>query len=116
MVALTEEGVKRAGLQEGYLRHVVSRGPGDLGLDPRKCPRPTVVIIFDRIAVWPPERYEEGLVLITAGTPINQREALSPRVKSLNYLNHIMAKVEATNAGADDNRLTPPVTSPRRRG
>ena len=102
MVALTEEGVRRAGLQEGYLRHVVSRGPGDLGLDPRKCLRPTLVIIFDRIAVWPPERYEEGLVLITAGTPINQREALSPRVKSLNYLNHIMAKVEATNAGADD--------------
>ena len=102
MIALTEEGVKRAGLQEGYLRHVVSRGPGDLGLDPRKCPRPTVVIIFDRIAVWPPERYEQGLTLITAGTPINHREALSPRVKSLNYLNHIMAKVEATNAGADD--------------
>jgi branched-chain amino acid aminotransferase len=102
MIAITEEGVRRAGLQEGYLRHIVSRGPGDLGLDPRKCQRPSVVIIFDRIAVWPAERYEQGLSLITAGTPINQREALSPRVKSLNYLNHIMAKVEATNAGADD--------------
>ena len=102
MAAVTEEGVRRAGLTEGYLRHVISRGPGDLGLDPRKCPRPSVIIIFDRIAVWPPERYEQGLVLITAGTPINHREALSPRIKSLNYLNHIMAKVEATNAGADD--------------
>lgn len=102
MIAATEEGVRRAGLKDGYLRHVITRGVGDLGLDPRKCPRATVIIIFDVIAIWPPERYEQGLTLVTAGTPINQREALSPRVKSLNYLNHIMAKVEATNAGADD--------------
>ncbi len=102
MIAVTEEGVKRAGLQEGYLRHVVTRGVGDLGLDPRKCPKATVIIIFDTIAIWPAERYDEGLTLVTAGTPINHREALSPRVKSLNYLNHILAKVEATNAGADD--------------
>lgn len=102
MIAVTEEGIRRAGLKEGYLRHIVTRGIGDLGLDPRKCPRASVIIIFDNIAIWPPERYEQGLTLITAGTPINQREALSPRVKSLNYLNHILAKVEATNAGADD--------------
>jgi branched-chain amino acid aminotransferase len=102
MIAATEEGVRRSGLQEGYLRHIVTRGVGDLGLDPRKCLRASVIIIFDTIAIWPPERYEQGLTLITAGTPINQREALSPRVKSLNYLNHIMAKVEASNAGADD--------------
>ncbi|HTS90296.1 MAG TPA: branched-chain-amino-acid transaminase [Gemmatimonadales bacterium] len=102
MAAVTEEGVRRSGLTEGYLRHVVTRGVGDLGLDPRNCPRASVIIIFDTIAIWPPERYEQGLTLVTAGTPINQREALSPRVKSLNYLNHILAKVEATNAGADD--------------
>ncbi len=102
MIAVTEEGVRRSGLQDGYLRHIITRGVGDLGLDPRKCPRAGIIIIFDVIAIWPPERYEQGLSLITAGTPINQREALSPRVKSLNYLNHIMAKVEATNAGADD--------------
>ena len=102
MLAATEEGVRRSGLKEGYLRHIVTRGVGDLGLDPRKCPRASVIIIFDTIAIWPPERYEQGLSLITAGTPINQREALSPRVKSLNYLNHILAKIEATNAGADD--------------
>lgn len=102
MIAVTEDGVRRSGLTDGYLRHIVTRGVGDLGLDPRRCPRATVIIIFDRIAIWPPERYEQGLTLVTAGTPINQREALSPRVKSLNYLNHIMAKVEATNAGADD--------------
>ncbi len=102
MIALTEEGIRRWGQQEGYLRHIVTRGIGDLGLDPRKCPTPSIIIIFDTIAIWPAERYESGLTLITAGTPINQREALSPRVKSLNYLNHIMAKVEATNAGVDD--------------
>lgn len=108
MVRVTEEGVRRSGLQEGYLRHVITRGVGDLGLDPRKCPRATVIIIFDTIAIWPAERYEQGLTLITAGTPINHREALSPRVKSLNYLNHIMAKVEATNAGADDAIMLDP--------
>ncbi len=102
MIAVTEDGVRRAKLTDGYLRHIVTRGVGDLGLDPRKCARASVIIIFDTIAIWPPERYEQGLTLVTAGTPINQREALSPRVKSLNYLNHIMAKVEATNAGADD--------------
>jgi len=102
MIAITEEGVRRSGVQDGYLRHIITRGVGDLGLDPRKCPRASIIIIFDVIAIWPAERYEQGLTLITAGTPINQREALSPRVKSLNYLNHILAKVEATNAGADD--------------
>ena len=102
MIAITEEGVRRSGLQDGYLRHIITRGVGDLGLDPRKCPKAGIIIIFDVIAIWPPERYEQGLTLVTAGTPINQREALSPRVKSLNYLNHILAKVEATNAGADD--------------
>lgn len=102
MIAVTEDGVRRSGLQDGYLRHVITRGVGDLGLDPRKCPRATVIIIFDVIAIWPAERYDQGLTLVTAGTPINHREALSPRVKSLNYLNHILAKIEATNAGADD--------------
>lgn len=102
MIAVTEEGIKRWGQQEGYLRHIVTRGVGDLGLDPRKCPKASIIIIFDTIAIWPAERYEVGLNLITAGTPMNHREALSPRVKSLNYINHIMAKVEATNAGVDD--------------
>jgi len=102
MARITEEGVRRAGLTEGYLRHVVTRGVGDLGLDPRKCPRPSVIIIFDRIEIWPPERYEQGLKVVTAGTPIPHRESLSPRVKSLNYLCHILAKVEGINAGADE--------------
>ena len=102
MAAVTEEGVRRSGLSEAYLRHVITRGVGDLGLDPRKCPVASVIIIFDTIKLWPQERYDAGLSVITAGTPIPHREALSPRVKSLNYLPHIMAKVEGTVAGADE--------------
>ena len=102
MAAVTEEGVRRSGIKEGYIRHIVTRGPGDLGLDPRKCPKPSVIIITDTIKLWPEEVYETGLKVVTAGTPIPQREALSPRVKSLNYLAHIMAKVEGIQAGADE--------------
>jgi branched-chain amino acid aminotransferase len=75
---------------------------GDLGLDPRKCPKASVIIIVDTIKLWPEQVYETGLNVITAGTPIPQRESLSPRVKSLNYLAHIMAKVEGIHAGADE--------------
>jgi branched-chain amino acid aminotransferase len=102
MIAITEEGVRRSGLQEAYIRHIVTRGVGDLGLDPRKCVKPTVIIITDTIALWPAQVYETGLRVVTAGTPIPHREALSPRVKSLNYLPHIMAKAEGIQAGADD--------------
>src|ERR1043166_3187938 len=97
-----EEAVQRSGLEEAYIRPIVTRGIGDLGIDPRKCPRPTLIVIVDRINIWPPERFEEGLSVITAGTPIPHREALSPRVKSLNYLSHAMAKMEANVAGADE--------------
>jgi branched-chain amino acid aminotransferase len=102
MVEITEEAVRRSGIQEAYIRHVVTRGVGDLGLDPRKCPEPSVIIIVDTIKLWPEEVYETGLKVITAGTPIPQRESLSPRVKSLNYLAHILAKIEGIHAGADD--------------
>ena len=102
MTALTIEGVSRAGLKEGYLRHIITRGVGDLGLDPRKCLKPSVIIIFDTIKLWPSEVYERGLNVVTAGTPTPHREALSPRVKSLNYLPHILAKLEGIVAGADD--------------
>jgi len=102
MAAVTEEAVRRSGIVEGYIRPIVTRGVGDLGLDPRKCPRPSVIIIVDTIKLWPEEVYETGLKVVTAGTPIPQREALSPRVKSLNYLAHILAKIEGVQAGADD--------------
>jgi branched-chain amino acid aminotransferase len=102
MITVTEEAVRRSGLGEAYIRHVITRGVGDLGLDPRKCPRGTVILIVDTIALWPAATYETGLRVITAGTPIPHREALSPRVKSLNYLPHILAKSEGIVAGMDD--------------
>lgn len=102
MARVTEEGIARAKITEGYLRHVVTRGTGDLGLDPRSCARPTVFIIFDTIRIWPAERYEKGLAMISAGTPMPERESLSPRVKSLNYLPHIMAKLEGIHAQMDE--------------
>jgi branched-chain amino acid aminotransferase len=102
MEAVTLEGIQRAGLVDGYLRHVVTRGVGDLGFDPRKCSKATTFIIFDAIRLWPQEFYARGLRVVTASTPIPHREALSPRVKSLNYLPHILAKLEGIEAGADE--------------
>ena len=102
MTALTEEAVRRSRLDDAYIRHIITRGVGDLGLDPRKCPAPTVIIIVDGIRLWPAEVYERGLRVMTAGTPIPHRESLSPRVKSLNYLPHILAKIEGIHAGADE--------------
>jgi branched-chain amino acid aminotransferase len=102
MVAVTGEALRRSGMQEAYIRHIITRGVGDLGLDPRRSPRASIIIIVDTIALWPSQVYETGLRVITAGTPIPHREALSPRVKSLNYLPHIMAKVEGIVAGMDD--------------
>lgn len=102
MESVTLEGIQRAGLVDGYLRHVVTRGVGDLGFDPRKCSRATTFIIFDTIRLWPQEFYARGLRVVTASTPIPHREALSPRVKSLNYLPHILAKLEGIEAGADE--------------
>jgi len=97
-----EEAAKRSGLKEAYIRPIVTRGIGDLGIDPLKCARPTLIVIVDEINIWPAERYDQGIAVITAGTPIPHRESLSPRVKSLNYLSHAMAKMEANVAGADE--------------
>lgn len=102
MGALIEEGVARSGLAEAYIRPLVTRGIGDMGIDPRKCATPTVCVIVDSIKMWAADRYENGLALVTAGTPIPHREALCPRIKSLNYLPHALAKLEANTAGADD--------------
>jgi branched-chain amino acid aminotransferase len=102
MAAMVEECVRVNGLTDAYIRLVVTRGYGDLGLDPSKCPKATVFCIADTIALWPKERYDRGLTMITVPTPVNQSHNLSPQIKSLNYLAHIMAKVEADNAGADE--------------
>jgi len=87
------------GLQDGYIRLVVTRGAGTLGLDPNKTSNPQVIVITDYIAVYPAELYDHGLEIITASTLRNHPAALSPRIKSLNYLNNILAKIEATQAG-----------------
>ncbi|TAN58874.1 branched-chain-amino-acid transaminase [bacterium] len=90
-------------LENAYIRLVVSRGEGDLGLDPRKCRgNATVVIIADKIALYPEELYKKGLEIITVPTIRNLPEALNPQIKSLNYLNNILAKIEAINCGYEE--------------
>jgi branched-chain amino acid aminotransferase len=86
-------------LTDAYIRVIVTRGAGSLGLDPRKTTDPQVIIITDHISLYPEELYEHGLKIITAATTRNHPNALNPRVKSLNYLNNILAKIEGTNAG-----------------
>jgi branched-chain amino acid aminotransferase len=85
--------------RDGYIRAVVTRGAGYLGLDPRKTTDPQVVIIVDDISLYPRELYENGMDLVTVSTIRNHPNALNPRIKSLNYLNNILAKVEAVQAG-----------------
>ena len=87
-------------LKDAYIRLIVSRGEGDLGLDPRKCKgNETTVIITDKIVLYPEKLYKEGMDIITVPTIRNVPEALNPQIKSLNYLNNILAKIEAINCG-----------------
>lgn len=96
------ETCRRNQLQNGYIRLVVTRGTGDLGLDPRNCRKPTVFCIADSIQLYPEELYQKGLELITVATRRNLSEACNPQVKSLNYLNNICAKIEANLAGVPE--------------
>ena len=89
-------------MTDAYVRLVVTRGPGDLGLDPRKCEKATVFIITDKIVLYPERVYRDGMEIVTVPTPRNLPEALNPQIKSLNYLNNILAKIEATNAGVQE--------------
>jgi branched-chain amino acid aminotransferase len=102
MAAMVTAAFGKSGMHDAYLRLVVTRGVGDLGLDPRKCPKPSVICIVDTIRLWPQECYERGLVCLTAATPISHKESLSPRIKSLNYLAHILAKIEGIAANVDE--------------
>jgi branched-chain amino acid aminotransferase len=88
--------------KDAYIRAVVTRGIGTLGLDPRKCPNPEVIIITDTIQLYSPETYTKGLEVATVATIRNHPGALDPRVKSLNYLNNIMARIEATMSGCEE--------------
>ena len=106
--ALTEallETIRRNELTDGYIRLVVTRGKGDLGLSPWNCPKPTIIIIAAKITLYPQESYEKGLKVVTCATRRIAHGALSPMVKSLNYLNNIMAKIEASHAGAGEGLM-----------
>lgn len=96
------ETVRRSGLDEAYVRVVASRGSGDLGIDPRKCASSAIYVIVDKISVYPKEKYEKGLNVISASTRRQRPDSLNSQIKSLNYLNNILAKQEAIRAGADE--------------
>ncbi|MGQ9731652.1 MAG: branched-chain-amino-acid transaminase [Candidatus Zipacnadales bacterium] len=102
MEAAVVRTIAANGLLDAYIRLVVTRGVGDLGLDPRKCETPTIIIIAGKIQLYPPEVYQTGLKLITCKTIRTPASSLDPSVKSLNYLNNIIAKSEVTAAGADE--------------
>ena len=99
MTEIITETLQRNKLRDAYIRVVVTRGTGDLGLDPQKCKRATVIVIADKIVLYPERLYKEGLDIITVPTVRNLPEAVNPALKSLNYLNNILAKIEATRSG-----------------
>jgi branched-chain amino acid aminotransferase len=94
-----QETLARNQLSDAYVRLVVTRGAGTLGLDPNRTQNPQVIIIVDHISLYPAEYYEKGLEIVTVSTIRNHPAALSPRIKSLNYLNNILAKIEGLQAG-----------------
>ena len=102
MCKAVKDAVQANAKKDGYIRLIVSRGVGNLGLDPRKTTNPQVIIIVDDISIYPEEMYEKGMEIITAATIRNIPNALNPRIKSLNYLNNILAKLEANRAGVPE--------------
>ena len=96
------ETIRQNDLRDGYIRLIVTRGVGNLGLNPAQCKRPSVIIIATTIALYPREVYENGLTVVTCATRRTNPGALNPAVKSLNYLNNVMARIEANLAGADE--------------
>jgi len=102
MEQATIDTVAANGLRNAYIRLVISRGPGDLGIDPDKCKAVTLVIIVDTISLYPQEFYDNGISLVTASTRRIPLECVDPRIKSLNYLNNILAKIEGKQAGVPE--------------
>ncbi|MDI6813183.1 MAG: branched-chain-amino-acid transaminase [Desulfitobacteriaceae bacterium] len=99
MEEIVLETCRQNNIRDGYIRLIVSRGKGDLGLDPRKCPKAAIFCIADQIALYPASLYDEGMELRTVAIRRNNPDSLNPRIKSLNYLNNILAKIEANLAG-----------------
>ena len=102
IMAATVETCRRNRIRDGYIRLVVTRGAGTLGLNPRSCKKPSVIIIAGKIQLYPPELYQQGMDIITVPTTRNLHSALNPAITSLNYLNNILAKIEANNAGCEE--------------
>ena len=102
MTRAVVESCRKNKLRDGYIRVVVTRGIGTLGLNPKSCKKASVIVIAGKIQVFPPEMYARGLEIATVATTRNLVSALNPAIKSLNYLNNILAKIEANNAGADE--------------
>jgi branched-chain amino acid aminotransferase len=102
LMKATVATVRANKLRDCYVRLVVTRGVGNLGLNPRSCKKPTVIIIAGKIQVYPPSLYERGMDIVTVPTTRNLHSALNPAIKSLNYLNNILAKIEANNAGVEE--------------
>src|SRR5438046_328285 len=99
------ETIRRNDLRDGYIRQIVTRGVGNLGLNPAQCKRPSVIIIATTIVLYPKQAYENGLTIVTCATRRPGAAVLNPAVKSLNYLNNVMARIEANLAGADEALL-----------
>jgi branched-chain amino acid aminotransferase len=102
LIRATVETCRQNKLKDGYIRLVVTRGVGNLGLNPNHCKKASVIIIADKIKLYPQEYYEQGLQIVTVPTTRNLHSALNPAIKSLNYLNNILAKIEANNAGCEE--------------
>ena len=105
VIEATLETIRQNKLQDGYIRLVVTRGVGDLGLNPMLCPKASLFIIASKITLYSADKYENGLDVVTCATRRIPHGALSPMVKSLNYLNNVMAKIEAQNAGAGEGLM-----------
>lgn len=102
LVKAVVETARENAVKNGYIRLVITRGMGTLGLNPFTCKTPQVIIIADKIALYPKKIYQEGMAVVTVPTARNATEAVNPRIKSLNYLNNILAKIEAMNAGTPE--------------
>lgn len=102
LMRATVETCRRNRIRDGYVRLLVTRGIGTLGLNPRSCRKPSVIIIAGKIQVYPPELYAKGMDIVTVPTVRNLHSAVNPAIKSLNYLNNILAKIEANNAGVEE--------------
>ena len=102
LMAATVETCRQNNLRDGYIRLLITRGIGSLGLNPNKCKRPSIIIIADKIQLYPPEFYQRGMDIVTVPTTRNLHSALNQAIKSLNYLNNILAKIEANNAGVEE--------------